>query len=278
MKKSELVKILFCKGIEQKEAAAEVNLILETVLNKTKEELILIDDFDNAEVLLKIKERADTGRPIQYILGQAPFMGENFYVNENVLIPRDDTEILVREAFSKVKNKNKILDIGTGAGIIACMIAKLSKKALFEVEIIALDISNEALDIAYKNIKKLNLIRTVLLRKSDVFSNVKQGEKFDIIVSNPPYIPEKIKNTLQKEVLFEPSIALFAKDEGLYFYKKIIKEAPKFLNKGGHLLFEVMQGQSKNIEKFFIDFGYADIKTVKDVSGTERVIEGRFNG
>ena len=214
MKKNELVKILEDKGIEKNEAKAEVELVLETVLGKTKEELLFIDEFNDEKISDIINKRIETKKPIQYILGFAPFMGENFIVDENVLIPRVDTEILVNETINAAlninKDKIKILDIGTGSGIIACIAAKRIKDKK-EVEIIGIDNSTRALHIAIDNMKKLNLTRSVMFRKSDLFSNV--SEKFDIIVSNPPYIPKKEYEKIQNEVKFEPYDALFVDDE-----------------------------------------------------------------
>lgn len=281
MKKNEFIDLMVKSGFDSIEAKAEVELILEFVLNKTKEELLFISDFNDEKIMPVIKERIETRRPIQYILGYAPFMGEKFIVDENVLIPRDETEILVREAFASLKKIKKetvkILDIGTGSGIIACMLGKLSDKSNINTEIIGIDISIGALNTAIDNMKKMNLTRRVMFRKSDLFSNVHKDEKFDIIVSNPPYIPKALKETIQKEVEFEPYNALYTDDStGLYFYEKIIKKAPEFLNDEGLLLFEMMKGQNSEIEKMMKQNGFSEIQTIKDLAGIERVIKGKI--
>lgn len=275
--KNDFIKNLTDAGIEQNEAKIEVELILEKVTGKKLEELLFINEFDEVQIMPYIKERVETKKPIQYILGYAHFMGEKFVVNDDVLIPRDETEILIRETNKEIFKGAKILDIGTGSGIIPCMVGKYSKEKNLDVEILGVDISNGAIHIALDNVKKLNLIRTCIFRKSDIFSNVRADEKFDIIVSNPPYIPKKMYETIQEEVKFEPYNALFTEDDdGLYFYKKITADAPKFLKKGGFILFELMQGQADDVFKLLSDRGFKNIQIIKDLAGIERVIKAEI--
>lgn len=276
MKKTDLIKMLINSGIDSNEAKAEVELILEFVLSKTKEELLFINEFNDEKILNVIQERIKTKKPVQYLIGFAPFMGEKFIVDENVLIPRTDTEILVDETVKTaldIKDETiKILDIGTGSGIIACMCAKKLIEKNRKVEIIGVDISLNALNVAIDNMKKLNLTRSVMFRKSDLFSNVK--EKFHIIVSNPPYIPKKEYETIQKEVKFEPYEALFVEDEkGIYYYDLIIKEAKSRLFDGGYLLFEIMKGQFDYIKELLEKTDFKDIKGFFDIQGIKRVIK-----
>lgn len=276
MKKTDLIKMLINAGIDSNEAKAEVELILEFVLSKTKEELLFINEFSDEKILDIVNERIKTKKPVQYLIGFAPFMGEKFIVNENVLIPRTDTEILVDETVKTaldIKDETiKILDIGTGSGIIACMCAKKLIEKNRKVEIIGVDISLNALNVAIDNMKKLNLTRSVMFRKSDLFSNVK--EKFHIIVSNPPYIPKKEYETIQKEVKFEPYEALFVEDEkGIYYYDLIIKEAKSRLFDGGYLLFEIMKGQFDYIKELLEKTDFKDIKGFFDIQGIKRVIK-----
>lgn len=276
MKKTDLIKMLINAGIDSNEAKAEVELILEFVLSKTKEELLFINEFSDEKILDIVNERIKTKKPVQYLIGFAPFMGEKFIVDENVLIPRTDTEILVDETVKTaldIKDETiKILDIGTGSGIIACMCAKKLIEKNRKVEIIGVDISLNALNVAIDNMKKLNLTRSVMFRKSDLFSNVK--EKFHIIVSNPPYIPKKEYETIQKEVKFEPYEALFVEDEkGIYYYDLIIKEAKSRLFDGGYLLFEIMKGQFDYIEELLEKADFKDIKGFFDIQGIKRVIK-----
>ena len=148
------------------------------------------------------------------------------------------------------------------------MIAKLTN-----CQVIGLDISSDALNTALDNASRLNLFNKAIFRKSDIFSNVKPGESFDIIISNPPYIPPCEKENIQTEVKFDPENALFTTDEkGLEFYEKITKEAPKILNNGGWLLFELGIGQSGYVKEFMISNGFKDIEIIKDLAGIDRVI------
>ena len=222
----------------------------------------------------KAEFRAKTRYPIQHIIGFADFMGEKFIVNKDVLIPRDETEILVTKAVELI-NKNDFktaLDVGTGSGCIACMVAKYT-----DCQIIGLDISRDALNTALDNASRLNLFNKAIFRKSDIFSNVKPGEKFDIIISNPPYIPPSEKNDIQTEVKFEPPSALFTSDEkGLEFYEKITTQAPRILNNNGYLLFELGIGQSEYVSDFMTANNFTEIEIIKDLAGIDRVICGRI--
>lgn len=273
----EIVKILTDSGIEQNEANIEVKMLIEHFANYSVKDIILGKKLDSSKLEIvkgKALQRAKTKMPIQQIIGYAYFMGEKYKVNSNVLIPRDETEILAGKAIEIINSKNlkKALDVGTGSGCIACSIAKNT-----QCQIIGIDISIEALNIALDNASMLNLYNKAIFRKSDIFSNIKDDEKFDIIISNPPYIPESQKNKLQKEVLFDPHIALFTKDEkGLEFYEKITKNAPKILNKEGYLLFEAGIGQAEEIRKIMQSNGFYNIEIIKDLANIDRVIVGQI--
>ncbi len=272
----EILKILTNSGIEPNEANIEVKMLLEHFANYGAKDIILGNKL-TPEKLQIVKEKAElrakTRQPIQHIIGFADFMGEKFIVNPSVLIPRDETEILVQKAIDII-NKNNFkmaLDVGTGSGCIACMVAKHT-----ECQIIGLDISSDALNTALDNASRLNLFNKAIFRKSDVFSNVKPGESFDIIISNPPYIPPKEKENIQTEVKFDPEQALYTKDEkGLEFYQKITNEAPKILNKNGYLLFELGIGQAQDVKLLMEQNGFSDIEIIKDLAGIERVIYGK---
>ena len=272
---NEIVKILTDSGIEPNEANIEVRLLIEHFANYGYMDLVMGKKL-SPEKLAIVKEKAElrakTRQPVQHIIGLADFMGEKFIVNPSVLIPRDETELLVRHAIDIINTNNfkAILDVGTGSGCIACMIAKYTNS-----QVIGLDISSDALNTALDNASKLNLNNRAIFRKSDIFSNVKQGETFDMIVSNPPYIPPSQKETIQKEVKFDPEIALFTKDEkGLEFYQKITEGALKILNKGGYLLFELGMGQSSNVKQIMESKGFGNIEIIKDLVGIDRVISG----
>ncbi len=274
----EIVKILTDAGIEQNEANIEVKLLIEHFAGYSTKDIILGKKLDSAKLELvkeKALQRAKTKEAIQHIIGFADFMGEKFIVNPSVLIPRDETEILVRKVIDII-NENDLkmaLDVGTGSGCIACMIAKYTN-----CQIIGLDISTDALNTALDNASRLNLFNKAIFRKSDIFSNVRDGEKFDIIISNPPYIPIKEKANIQKEVTFDPETALYAKDEdGVEFYKKITEEAPRILNPNGYLAFELGINQANIVSNIMRQNNFTVIEIGKDLAGIERVIVGKLN-
>ena len=272
----QIVQILIDAGIEPDEANIEVKMLIEHFCNFGVKDFIMGNKLDSKKLELvkeKAELRAKTRQPIQHIIGFADFMGEKFIVNPSVLIPRDETEILVRKAIDII-NKNNFkmaLDVGTGSGCIACMTAKYT-----DCQIIGLDISKDALNTALDNASRLNLFNKAIFRKSDIFSNVKPGESFDIIISNPPYIPPCEKKNIQKEVTFDPEIALFTEDEkGLEFYKRITTESPFILNKNGYLLFELGIGQADDVKKIMEENGFTEIEIIKDLAGIDRVICGK---
>lgn len=261
------------------EYKAEAKLILLEKSGLSLEEIMLDKPIENKDEIIEIaQKRAKTKAPIQHILGYAYFMGQKYKVNKNVLIPRDETEILVNKAYELIKNReNKIdiLDIGTGSCCIACALAlKLKNK---EIEILGVDISLDALEVAIENINKLDLIRKVILRKSDIYSKIRECEKFDLIVSNPPYIPIKEKNNLQSEVRdYDPDIALFADDDdGVEFYKKIIDGAKNCLKPKGFIAFELGINQADLVQKM-LENDFEKIEILNDLSGIKRVISAQL--
>ncbi len=265
--------ILIQSGIEPNEAKVEAKILIKHVFSFSDKDLILNEEFDEREIEPLVQFRAQSRKPIQYILGYAHFMGEDFIVNENVLIPRDETEILVRKAIDliNVNKYKKVLDIGTGSGCIACIIAKNS-----DAQVIGVDISTKALNVALDNSSKMGLYNKAIFRKSNLFSNIR--EKFDLIVSNPPYIPITEKDKLQLEVGFEPMSALFSDDEqGINFYKNIINSASNFLNKNGYLIFELGINQSLLVKELMEMAGFVGIEIEKDLAYIDRVIYGRIN-
>lgn len=268
----EIANLLIDAGIEKNEANAEVKLLLEHFCNFKTIDILFGKKLDTSKLNLvreKVLERIRTGNPVQYIIGFADFMGEKFIVNKNVLIPRDETEILVTKAIEIAlkTNSKKILDIGTGSGCIACSIAKA-----IDGNILGVDVSKEALEVANQNAKRLILDKRVSFKESDLFLNL-EGEKFDIIVSNPPYIPPQEKAHIQKEVLKEPDLALYTKDDkGLEFYEKIIQNAPKHLNSKGYILFELGIGQSEDVKNLLVQNGFKNIEIEKDLANIDRVI------
>ena len=273
----DIVKILTDSGIEPNEANVEVRLLIEAFAGYSVADIIMgkkLTEEKLQAVAERAKLRAKTGKPIQYIIGQADFMGEKFIVNESVLIPRDETELLVRKSVEIIEENGyrEIMDMCTGSGCIACMIAKLTQAAVMGV-----DISTEAIHVALDNMAKMSLFNRATFRKSNLFEKIREDEKFDMIVSNPPYIAPKYKKDLQKEVRFEPEIALFTKDQdGLEFYKQISSDAVKHLRAGGYLVFELGIGQSGDVAEIMSSNGYKDIKILKDLAGIDRVIWGNL--
>lgn len=273
----EIVNILTSAGIEENEANAEVKLLIEKFCSLTAVDIVMGKKLDESKLNLvkeKARERARTRKPIQQIIGYGYFMGEKFEVTKDTLIPRDETELLVRKSVDIInKNNYKLaLDVGTGTGCIACMVAQYSI-----AQVIGLDISSDALQIALNNASRLNLYNKAIFRKSDIFSNVRENEKFDIIISNPPYIPLKEKANIQKEVTFDPDLALYTNDEkGLEFYEKISKDAYKVLNPKGHLAFELGIGQSEYVKNILEKYNFENIEIEKDLAGIDRVISARL--
>ncbi len=273
---SEIINILQAANID--EASVKARIILREVANMSVEDMLLDREVkDEQKVLDFARKMAQTKAPLQHLLGYWYFMGEKFIVSENTLIPREETEFLVNCAIEKInkikKDTLQVLDIGTGSGCIACMIAKNAPQA----EVLGVDISSDALQVALENAQKLDLIKKVVFRKSDLFSALREGEKFDVVVSNPPYISEDDYKNLDSTVRdFEPKSALLAKENGLEFYKKIIKQAAKYVNYGGYIAFECGMGQAREICTLLERNGFQVSDVIKDLAGIERVVAARM--
>lgn len=208
--------------------------------------------------------------PLQHILGTQEFMGLEFMVSAAALIPRYDTELLVREALKSAPKAQRVLDIGTGSGCVAIAIAKNLPAAT----VVSVDISKTALELAQSN---ASLNATVVdFREGSLFEPV-NGEHFDLMVSNPPYIPGADIETLQPEVRdFEPRSALDGGTDGLDFYRQIIRAAPQHLASGGWLLLEVGIGQAREVSQMLAENSFSDIYSAKDSGSIDRVVGGRF--
>lgn len=213
--------------------------------------------------------------PLQHITGEQEFMGYPFCVNEHVLIPRQDTEILVEEAIQIMRPKMKILDMCTGSGCIVLSILKMCKEKYYMMDLqgVGADVSEEALKVARENSRRLEVPVTWI--QSDLFAKIPEEEKYDVIVSNPPYIETAVIDTLQEEVrLHDPYIALDGKEDGLYFYRRIISEADKYLKPQGKLMFEIGCDQAEAVEELMKNAGYEQITVKKDLAGLDRVVYG----
>lgn len=213
-----------------------------------------------------LKQRGDN-IPLQHITKEQEFMGLTFSVNEHVLIPRQDTEILVEEVLKRVREDMSILDMCTGSG---CIIISL-KHEKPTIQAFASDISQKALTVARQNAKNLDVSVTFL--KSDLFQEI--NDKFDIIVSNPPYIKTAVVDSLMVEVKeHEPLLALDGSSDGLFFYKEIISKARMHLKPEGFLCFEIGYDQGEDVSSFMKEAGFQDIIVIKDLAGLDRVVIG----
>ncbi len=260
-------------GIEEYRLESRLFMMKATGFSKT--ELFTKNDYVLTEAEKEAFEstikRRITGEPCQYILGKCEFFGYDFYVDKNVLIPRNDTEILIETVLKYagefgIKN---MLDIGTGSGCIPITLALEG-----DIKMTSVDISEGALNVAKKNASLNNV--SVEFIKSDVFSALKD-RKFDSIVSNPPYIEREEINNLSTEVKdFEPLNALDGGIEGLDFYRRIIKEGKEHINENGFIFFEIGYNQGEDLKMLFEENGYKYIETVKDLAGLDRVVVGRL--
>lgn len=230
---------------------------------------------ENADRYIDCIRRRAAHIPLQHITGEQEFMGYPFCVNEHVLIPRQDTEVLVEEAIQIMRPKMKILDMCTGSGCIVLSILKMCKEKYYMTDLqgIGADVSEEALKVARENSRRLEVPVTWI--QSDLFAKIPEEEKYDVIVSNPPYIETAVIDTLQEEVrLHDPYIALDGKEDGLYFYRRIISEAGKYLKLQGKLMFEIGCDQAEAVEELMKNAGYEQITVKKDLAGLDRVVYG----
>lgn len=256
----------------------KARLLLQYVLKKPRQYLIVYDNEKlterEEEEYLKYIDLLAKGEPIEHITHQKEFMKLNFYVDENVLIPRQDTEILVEEVMKIAKKirAKKILDLCTGSGAIAVSLAKY----LENVQLTAVDISGKALDIAIANAKNNHVQDKITFVESNLFENLGE-EKYDMIVSNPPYIRRKELETLDKEVKREPRLALDGGEDGLEFYRNILDKAYEYLRYGGYICLEIGYDQKEDVTKIVKDKKqYKGIYCKKDLYDHDRVIVARL--
>lgn len=276
-------KLLEISGIE--EAGLDAWLLLEYATGKNRayyfahpKEVCTPKEAECYRAL--IKKRAGH-IPLQHLTHQAFFMGHEFYVDDKVLIPRQDTEILAEECLKLLKGRKSplILDMCTGSGCI--LLSLLAEKE--DAEGVGADISQDALFVAEKNARRLKVEDRALFVKSDTFSDVffqeksgKESRKYDILVSNPPYIPTEQIETLMEEVrLHDPRRALDGREDGLYFYRVITGQAGRYLKSGGWLLYEIGCGQGAQVSALMEQAGFSDIKVIKDLAGLDRVVLGQ---
>ena len=256
----------------------KARLLLQYVLKKPRQYLIVYDnqkltDKEEQEYL-KYIELVAQGEPIEHITHQKEFMKLDFYVDENVLIPRQDTEVLVEEVIKIAKNirAKKILDLCTGSGAIAVSLAKY----LENIQITALDISRKALDVAIANAKNNHVQEKITFVESNLFQDLAQ-EKYDIIVSNPPYIRSEEIEKLDEEVKREPKVALDGGKDGLEFYRKIIDQGYQYLKYGGYICLEIGYDQKEEVLQIIKDKKqYTETYCKKDLYDNDRVVVTRL--
>ena len=265
MYRKSYIDIYLKNGFEFDEAKNEVDFALDTLFNFTYRDYMLDKQLENWQISKLIKvitERVTTRRPIQQIIGQAFFFGRRFFVNEYTLIPRPETELLVSATLELIKNipTPKILDIGTGTGCI-----------------VSVAVSAAAIEAAKKNALFHNVLMNVKFFKSNLFENV-EG-KYNLIVSNPPYIPPQEKENLQIEVRdFDPPMALFTNDEaGVEFYEKIILKAKDYLLENGYIAFELGINQASLVKEMLEANNFTDVNIIKDYNSIERIITAKAN-
>ena len=262
------------KNSEQVEES-DIDWIIATVLNKNRAEIKLVRYVSQKEYrdIIRATEKRAKGQPLSSIFGFVDFYGLRLDVNKKVLSPRSETELLVDGALKKIREQEliEVLDLCTGSGAIAIAIAKF-----YPCKVSAIDVSKGALGVAQSNASKNGVKIDFIL--SDLFKGLKKSKKYDIIVSNPPYIRSGDIEKLDVEVKkYDPRIALDGGEDGLDFYREIILGAPRHLTKKGWLYFEVGQGQAEKVKEIMQDGGFDDIEIVKDYNKIERIVYGRIS-
>jgi len=266
----------------------DAELIMMFLLKMDKQQLFIkspaLLDEKSCEAYFKLIDIRAGGTPVQYITGEQEFMGIRFKVNENVLIPRQDTETLVEEIIRFAMDQKKsprggyqILDLCCGSGAIGVSIGKYIRDS----KITATDISSKAIDVAKENAQNAGLLKQMKFLEGDLFAPIRKGiggAKFHIIVSNPPYIRRDVIPTLQREVAeHEPMLALDGGLDGLDFYRRIITEAPDYLRPGGMLFLEIGHDQGRQVSEIAENTDrFEEIEIIKDLPGNDRVVKCRL--
>lgn len=272
------IEILYSENIV--DAKIDARLLLEYACKTDRNALFLkgdmeVSDIDEKAYLDLIAKRVQH-IPLQHLTGEQEFMGLTFKVNEHVLVPRQDTECLVEIVLKHLHDGMRILDMCTGSGCILISLLHYSN----DCQGVGVDLSKEALKVAMHNAMVLGNngvsdAMNIAFIQSDLFEKV--DGKFDIIVSNPPYIKTKVIETLMPEVKdYEPIMALDGMEDGLYFYRQIILDAKKHLNRGGQLFFEIGYDQGVEVSDLMKQAGYVDVEVTKDLAGLDRVVYGTF--
>ena len=269
----------------------DAELIMRFLLSLDKQQLFIkfpaLLDEKTCEAYFKLIDLRSAGKPVQYITGEQEFMGISFKVDENVLIPRQDTETLVEEVIREVKEQTsrgksprggcQILDLCCGSGAIGVSFCKYIKDA----RVTAVDISGKAISVAKENAQNAGVGKQIKFLESDLFGSLRKGiggTKFHIIASNPPYIKRDVIPTLQREIVeHEPMLALDGGEDGLDFYRRIVASAADYLKPEGMLYLEIGHDQGQTVDDLARDTGrFEDIEIIKDLAGHDRVVKCRM--
>lgn len=258
-------------------ALFEAEQIVMSTMCISRSELVL---GGKKEIGEEAKERAEemlarrkSGEPLQYILGECEFMSLDFYVERGVLIPRSDTETLVETVLDIIGKRKNVIDICSGSGCIGVSLANYNK----DITVTLADISDKALEVSEKNIRRHNLTERVKTVKLDILKEYPEG-KYDVIISNPPYIESSVIQDLMTEVRdFEPRLALDGGEDGLTFYRRIADIAPQILNKGGIIVLEIGYNQGNDV-KALLERDFFNVQIIKDLCGNDRVVAGELKG
>lgn len=274
----------FLKKQGNEDAVTESELLLCHLLKKDRIYLYVYGrepaDEDLCQIFFDLLQRRAGGKPLQYILGTVEFMGISLSVNESVLIPRQDTEILVEEALKELSKltqflrHHQILDLCTGSGALAISLAKLDRKA----RVIAADLSDEALAVARKNAASAGLTDAICFCQGDLFDALDGQGPFDLILSNPPYIATDVIDTLAVEIRdHEPRMALDGGSDGLDLIRRILKEAPRHMKTGGLLLMEIGYDQGDTVRALALsqEKSFVRARILRDLNGNDRVLKVR---
>lgn len=268
-------RILADAGIEEREAKLDARFLLEHVCGTTLQTLLLNkerpvsaeEEGAYRELIAQRRERV----PLSYITGSRDFMGLTFLVTRDVLIPEQDTENLAEEIMRHLCGGERILDLCTGSGCILLSLLSYSNGTTG----VGTDLSGKALEIAARNAERLGLLERTAWRQGDLFEAVSGDEKFDLIVSNPPYIKSEVIPSLAAEVsVYEPRLALDGGEDGLYFYRKIIPGSVSRLVTGGMLFLEIGSDQAEEVSALMRDAGFYEVRTIRDYGGNDRIVCG----
>ena len=258
----------------------ETQMMIAKVIEKDRLYIMLNleEDIDESkvEIIKTMIDKRKSSYPLQYILGEREFWGMDFKVSEGVLIPRQDTEILIEETLKKLKdNKHKSnlkgFEIGVGSGIISITLLK----EIETLTMIGVDINDKAIELTKANALKHEVSDRLCILNSNLFEKINKENQFDFIISNPPYIETKVIDSLKEDIKkHEPKLALDGGEDGLDFYRAIIEQSKSYISPEGFIAFEIGYNQGEAVKKIFVENGYPNVTIAKDLAGFDRVVIG----